>query len=272
MSAPPSYLMGHTDHERRRLGLQAEILNPLTEEFFVRAGVSQGMRILDLGCGIGDVALIAARLAGPRGQVVAVDMDGDALKIAQTRAADAGLEQIRFEQAKVAEYHAREPYDAVVGRHILIHTPDPLAILRHVTTQVRPGGIVAFEEYDLSRFYPNTPAKPLYEKTFQLFVDFFTRVTHADIGLRLLQLFRDVGLQNVQSRAEFMLDGGPDCLYYEWVAETVRSIIPKLEALGIATAKEIDVDTLAERLKAEALSVGGYLATPVVVGTFGYRQ
>ena len=57
--------MGHTDRERRRLALQAAILNPLTDSLLRRAGVSAGMSILELGCGIGDVSLIAARLIGP---------------------------------------------------------------------------------------------------------------------------------------------------------------------------------------------------------------
>lgn len=63
------YVLGHTDRERRRLALQAALLNPLTDSFLRRAGVSAGMRVLDLGCGIGEVTLIAARLVGPHGQV-----------------------------------------------------------------------------------------------------------------------------------------------------------------------------------------------------------
>lgn len=58
---PRDYIMGHTDRERRRLALQAAILNPLTDSFLRRAGISAGMRVLDLGCGTGEVSLIAAR-------------------------------------------------------------------------------------------------------------------------------------------------------------------------------------------------------------------
>jgi ubiquinone/menaquinone biosynthesis C-methylase UbiE len=251
--------------------LQAAVLNPLTEGFLVRAGLGAGMKVLDLGCGVGEVALIAARLVGPDGHVTAIDMDGGALEIARTRAAEAGLAQLSFELATVGEHPAQAQYDAVVGRHILIHTPDPLAILRKAAALVRTGGIVAFQEYDLSRSYPNAPAKPLFEKMYQLIIELFRRVTHADIGVRLFQMFHDAGLTNVQSRAEFMLDGGADCPYYEWIAETARSLMPKLEATGLATAEELDVDTLSERLKEEAVRVGGYVASPVVVGTFGKR-
>ena len=51
----PDYVMGHNDRERRRLALQAAVINPLTDSFLRRAGVSAGMRVLDLGCGIGEV-------------------------------------------------------------------------------------------------------------------------------------------------------------------------------------------------------------------------
>jgi 2-polyprenyl-3-methyl-5-hydroxy-6-metoxy-1,4-benzoquinol methylase len=266
-----NYLLGHTDHERRRLTLQAMVLNPLTEGFLMRAGLRGGMRVLDLGCGIGEVAMIAARLVGPTGHVTALDVDRDTLDVARSRASEAGLPNISFERANVAEYSAQEPYDAVVGRHILIHTPDPLAILRRAAAQVRRGGVVAFQEYDLSRYFPNTPAKPLYERIFQLLVAFFTRVTQADIGMRLFQMFHDIELTKIQSRAEFGLDGGPDCPYYEWITDTVRSLLPKLEATRIATAAELDVDTLADRLREEAVAVGGCLAGPIMAGTFGNK-
>ncbi|HEY1240764.1 MAG TPA: class I SAM-dependent methyltransferase [Bryobacteraceae bacterium] len=265
------YLLGYSDHERRRLALQAAVLNPLTEGFLVRAGLGPGMRVLDLGCGVGEVALIAARLVAPRGHVTAIDVDAAALEISRARASAAGMAHLSFEQVNVVEHHAPQPYDAVIGRHILIHTPDPFAVLRQAAAQVHPGGIVAFQEYDLSRAYPHTPAKPLFEKTFQSLIDLFTRAAHADIGVRLFQMFHDAGLTHVQSRAEFLLDGGADCPFYEWIAETTRSLVPKLEALGIATANEIDADTLSDRLKQEALTVGGCVASPVMIGTYGRR-
>jgi len=92
MSASTSeYLLGYSDHERRRLVLQAAVLNPLTEGFLVRAGVGPGMRVLDLGCGVGEVALLAARLVGPQGHVTAIDLDPAALEISRARAAAAGI-------------------------------------------------------------------------------------------------------------------------------------------------------------------------------------
>jgi len=91
---PPqaSYVMGHDDRERRRLALQAAILNPLTEQLLQRAGISTGMHVLDLGCGIGEVSLMAARLVGRHGAVTAIDIDqADALNRVEVRAPQAGI-------------------------------------------------------------------------------------------------------------------------------------------------------------------------------------
>src|SRR4051794_21860757 len=93
-----TYVMGATEYERRRLALQASILNPLTNSFLRQAGLSEGMRVLDLGCGIGDVSLIAARIVGPRGSVTGLDPDSAALDIAQARASEEGLSQVNFAQ------------------------------------------------------------------------------------------------------------------------------------------------------------------------------
>lgn len=78
--------MGHNDRERRRLALQGSILNPVTEQLLRRAGLASGMSVLDFGCGVGDVSMIAARLVGSGGRVTGLDLDEPALAIARERA------------------------------------------------------------------------------------------------------------------------------------------------------------------------------------------
>ena len=147
MSAPASaYAMGHTDRERRRLSLQARNLNPLTQDFFVRAGIRPGMRVLDLGCGVGEVSLVAARLVGPGGSVTGIDMDASALEIARENAETADLTQAAFVHSDLLSFTGAPPFDAVVGRLILIHTPDPADVVRHAVSLLAPGGIVALQE------------------------------------------------------------------------------------------------------------------------------
>ena len=63
--------------------LQSRILRPYTEKFFRAAGLSPGMRVLDVGSGMGDVALLVADIVGPSGSVLGIDRDPTALEKAR---------------------------------------------------------------------------------------------------------------------------------------------------------------------------------------------
>src|SRR5262245_5949668 len=155
------YVMGHDDRERRRLSLQASILNPLSDQLLRRAGLSAGMRVLDIGCGVGELSILAARLVGPSGRVTGIDIDDAALALAAARAHEQGLTHVDFARDNVCEYRTDASYDAVVGRHILIHTPDPRAVVGTAHSLLHAGGVAVFEEYDFSVVHRPFPEAPL---------------------------------------------------------------------------------------------------------------
>lgn len=269
---PTSYVLGHTDHERRRLALQATVLNPLTDGFLRRAGISAGMHVLELGCGIGEVSLIAARLAGPHGRVHSIDIDAASLEIARGRVRSAGHEHVTFEQLNVIDHVPTRPYDAVIGRHILIHTEDALAVLKKAVGIVHAGGVIAFQEFDTSVYPRGYPELPLMFWAEELIFEFFRRaVPKPNMGLQLFHLMQEAGLPPPECRAESVMEGGPHSVVYEWIAETVRSLLPRLEALGMTTAAEVDIDTLAQRLRQEALEKRGVMMGPLMIGAFARK-
>lgn len=271
--AKADYVLGHTDRERRRLALQAALLNPLTDSFLRRAGVSAGMRVLDLGCGIGEVTLIAARLVGPHGQVHGIDLDPAALEIARGRIRSAGHDHVTFEQVNVADHAPSHPYDAVIGRHILIHTKDALAVLKSVTTLVRDGGLLAFQEYDLSWFPPGFPELPLMSQAEGQIIEFFRRaVPRPNIGTQLFYLMQEAGLPPPECRAESIMDGGAHSPVYEWIAETVASLSPRFEALGMEPLGNTDGAELTRQLREEALQKRGVVVGPMMIGAFTRRR
>jgi cyclopropane fatty-acyl-phospholipid synthase-like methyltransferase len=61
------YALGYSTEEERRLAQQAEVFEPLTTDVFRHAGIGADMRVLDIGCGVGDVALVAARMVAQAG-------------------------------------------------------------------------------------------------------------------------------------------------------------------------------------------------------------
>ncbi len=138
-AAPSPYVLGHDDIEIRRLLLQGRLYGDHTEHALRMAGLRQGMRVLDVGCGPGDVSFAAARLVGPTGSVVGVDASSDVVEFARSRAAERGLSTVEFVHTTIADIAVAE-VDAVIGRLILMHLPDPVSTLRLLVRLVRPVG------------------------------------------------------------------------------------------------------------------------------------
>ena len=90
------YPLGYSHIELQRLIRQSEIYAEFTEEVLRRAGLQFGMRVLDAGCGAGDVSLLAARLVGPSGRVTGVDRSPESIALAQRRVEANGLSNISF--------------------------------------------------------------------------------------------------------------------------------------------------------------------------------
>src|SRR5262245_24192485 len=193
MSDASSYVMGHDDRERRRLVLQASLLNPFTEQLFRRAGISLGMSVLDIGCGVGDVSLLVARLVGRYGSVTSVDFDAPALETLKTRALAEGVENVECVQANLQEWEPPRKFDAVVGRHILIHTKDPGTVLRACGAMLYPRGLAVFHEYDFSVVHRGWPGTPLRDRVMEVFDQFFAHATRSNMGSRTWTLFMEAG-------------------------------------------------------------------------------
>src|SRR5437868_6496458 len=124
--ADRQYTLYSSDTERARLMRQAEQLRGSTEQLFRAAGIGPGQRVLDIGSGAGDVAMIVADLVGPTGEVIGIDRDKAQVEAAGRRCADAGLGQVRFINADLHEA-PDGPFNAVVGRLVLMYSHDPVA-------------------------------------------------------------------------------------------------------------------------------------------------
>jgi ubiquinone/menaquinone biosynthesis C-methylase UbiE len=264
-----SYALGHSAEERLRLTEQDRNFGPLTSEFFAQAGIQSGMRVLDVGCGVGDVSFRAATLAGARGSVVGIDTDSAALEKARQRAYDAGLSNVEFVESDLREFEGDEPFDAVVGRFILVYVGDPVAVVHRLSSLVRGGGIVTFHELVLADMPSHFPDLPLVRQSFGWIFDTFRRAgVGLDVGLRLDQIFQDAGLPSPTVRAAMLVMTGPESPLYDYLANTVRSVLPMMERLGVATAGEVVIETLAERLRREVVTARGMVLCPPMVGAW----
>jgi ubiquinone/menaquinone biosynthesis C-methylase UbiE len=272
MSAQSGYVLGHTDRERRRLSIQAAVINPVTETFLRRAGISAGMRVLELGCGVGEVTLMVARLIGPHGTLRSLDLDEHAVESTKSRLKSASHRHVQVEVANVLSFEPAHSFDAVIGRHILIHLADPLPVLQKAVAITHPGGLIAFQEFDFRTVPRGYPEMPLMFSCQDLIVGFFQRaVPNPDIGAKLPWLMQQAGLPAPKAFCEACVDGGPHSLFYEWVTETICSLLPRMEAMGLTTGGEIQIDTLEQRLRQEALETGGFAVISPMIGAFARK-
>src|SRR5215471_14941118 len=114
------YALGYSDSEFRRLERQAEFFRDLTEDVLRRAGLAPGMHVLDVGCGVGDVSLLAATLVGPSGAVLGIDRSAKSVDVARRRAAAAGQVSVHFEAVELDAFSPKQKFDAVIGRLVLM--------------------------------------------------------------------------------------------------------------------------------------------------------
>jgi SAM-dependent methyltransferase len=257
------YAMGSSDRERRRLMQQGGILREFLAAAFRSAGIGPGMRVLDLGCGAGDVAMLSAELVGPTGLVVGLDRDAANVAWATRRVVEAGFANIRFEAGEFNEFVDPRPFDALVGRFILMYLPDPVATLRSLAQHLRRGASIAFFEPDFTVPTQVFPEMPDFEHCGK-WVQEALRCSGAriDMGMRLYATYRDAGFVHTTTAVSHLSGCGVSREMVEFFAETIRSVLPKLEEYGIATREEVQIETLADRMEA-----AGRAADPQWVGT-----
>ena len=268
LTSNPAYILGHTEDELNRLIDQARFFGDLTAQVFTLAGIGQGMRVLDVGCGTGDVSFLAASMVGPSGSVVGVDRSPEAIALASERAVAAGLSNVRFLTADLADLVLDDPVDALVGRLVLMYLADPAVVLRRLAGSVRPGGVVAFHEFDVDGAKAQ-PCCPLFDTTVQRIRDTFVRAgIDIQTGLKLGRIFEEAGLPAPQMVLGARVERGPDAQVYEQVTQVTRTLLPLMERTGVATIDEVDIDSLAARLRDEIVGLDATVVAPSLIGAW----
>lgn len=260
------YVLGHSASEVERLITQARVYEPLRRSFLLDAGLEAGMRVLDVGCGVGDVSFLAVRLVGSGGEVVGIDQSPTAIEAASRRAHEMAAPNVRFVVGDASAMAFEEQFDAAIGRFVLQFSSDPAAMLREIATHVRPGGIVAFQEVDWSGCR-SLPELPTFSRCIGWGVEAL-RGSGADpyIGLKLHSVYTTAGLPAPALSLQAGIGAGPDQPIYTSIAGLMRSLLPAMERLGVATADEVDVGALASQIGAEAVAENGTVVWISVIG------
>jgi SAM-dependent methyltransferase len=190
--AAGSYALATGESAAHRLSILHELYGPGTRRLLLDAGIRRGMRVADLGCGVGTVTALLAELVGPQGE--AVGIDASAAQLAQARERTAlSATNIRFVEASAsATGLPRGSFDLVYCRFLLIHLPDPERALAEMHALLGPCGLLVCEDGDLTSAGSEPPS------ALDAFADLWGRLgpqrgVDYTLGRRLFQMVQGAG-------------------------------------------------------------------------------
>jgi SAM-dependent methyltransferase len=234
---PVEYTIAGGLTDAQRLARQAHVMAGATSAFLSRLGLAPGWACLDVGCGDGQVTVSMARVAGPTGRVVGVDVDTAALDIARKSAREAGVDA-EFVSSDAARPVGTEGFDLVYARLLLSHLVDPASVVRAMRDEARPSGIVAVEDLFLGTLRSNPPA-PALDRLQDVYGE-TVRFHGGDptIGPRLRALLSAGGLEDV--RKETVVNPMRTVDEKLFLAQLVRNMRTSILEAKAATNEEVD--------------------------------
>lgn len=269
--APDEYVMGRTSAERGRLRKQAAMLEPATRRVFERAGVGRGMTCVDVGCGAGDVMRLMAEFVGPRGSVTGADCDpaASAETLSDLRAGGEGRFNFVRCDLETAEEIDGAPFDIVFARLVLIHSRDPVRLLRKMHGWTKPGGLVVVQDYDMRTI----DLHPRLEEWSELQNTFWTTFDRLGIdwriGSKMPAHFVEAGI-GAPDGTDVWGHLAPLSETHDMYLSSYRSVLPKAAALGVTTEER---GRALHRAVEEAVASGRHHASfwPLLIGTWKRR-
>ena len=179
---------------------------------------------------------------------------------------------MNFIEGDPAEMEFDQQFDAIVGRLVLMYYPDPVDTIRKLMRHVRPEGLIVFQELDLENAR-SLPVAPLFERSVGWIKQTLSATgARIKLGLELYPVFLAAGLPGPSMRVDALIGGGPQCPAYELVAEVVQSLLPVMEKLKIATAAEVGISTLVQRMRDEVVTLGGVVRSAGFIGAWSRKQ
>jgi SAM-dependent methyltransferase len=206
-------------------------------ELLDRAGLTRGMKCLDVGCGGGHVTISMARVVGPEGHVIGTDTDADILALAREDAEAAKITNVEFQQVDASSCLWHGKFDLAYARFLLSHLNETEKCLAAMMEACLPGGTIVIEDTDFagSFCYPTCAAYERYKELYQELLQ--RRGGDPNIGPKLPAMLRRAGIEGIELNVIH-----PAHIYGEgklMAPVTMSRISDALTTEGLATESEV---------------------------------
>ena len=245
--------------------------NAPSGRFFPHIGIEAGMRVLDVGCGNGDLSRVMASLVGLEGEVIGIDSSEEALALARAVQPTSKGAQVRYQTADLSsELPDLGQFDAIVGRRVLMYLPDAAATLTQLARLAKAGTILAFQEHSRADLPAGANDLPVHQQCYRMVWDTVTAEGgDTTLGYRLADLMRAAGFAIDHARSEGVLIQPWEESFLPTLA---RAMLPRMIEQGLTSEDEFDLDSLAQRVDDERRTAKGTIFWDLaflVSGRFG---
>lgn len=230
------------------------------------------MRVLDIGCGSGEITRAVADLVGPNGTVVGFDSNAQALAMAASATEANRPNNIEYVLGDLSKLDFRSgAFDCIVGRRVLVYVREPKNVIGRLVDLLRHGGRMAFQESDATMTPGRIGSWPLHDQVHRWMWETVRREGgNPHLGMSLAPMLRDAGLAIDALWAQAIFAGYEHGLHHP-LHSIVGFIQSRIIELGAATASEIDLPTLAQRLEAERMAQDGTYVSDMAICVVAVR-
>ncbi len=267
------YVLGTGLDERERLGLQHRLWADAVHALWMRAGLTPGARVLDLGCGPGHASFELAQWVTSRGSVLGVDASREFVAYLEESARTRGLTQLRGAVADVMDLDEtlknEGPFDFVWARWLFCFVRDPARAIASVAARTRPGARFAIHDYFNYRAMTMAPRRASHDLVVEATVrSWRDNGGDPDVAARLPAMLEANGFRVEHLAVHQRVARGTDPMF-AWPDTWWRTYAPKLVSMGYIA--QADCDALLADLDALRASPSEYIVPPPVTELLAVR-
>ena len=271
MSTEGDYILGTTDEEILRLGLQHRVWRAVVLDCWYRAGLTAGHKVIDIGAGPGYATSDLSGIVGPAGQVTAVERSAKFLRATKQTVQQRGLANVVIHEADLMtdDLPGRD-HDFSWCRWVTSFVTDPGRLVKKIAGALRPGGRAMFHEYGDYRTWRHSPRLPIQEEFVELVIESWREAGgKADIGADLPPLLAEHGLA-VRSVRPHIFCVRPNDYMWRWPAAFMQSAPLRLQELG--KVDQAFVDKLQSAFALAEANPESLITTPLVLEIIAEKE
>jgi ubiquinone/menaquinone biosynthesis C-methylase UbiE len=268
--ADKDYLLGANNSELQRLQFQHNVWKDVTNKFFGRLNLKQGIKILDAGAGPGFVSFDLLERCGEHSEITIMEPSDLFISHAKAYAKEKGITNFKFINDKVENTELPEGYyDLIFARWVIAFVPDAELFLSKLVNALAPGGIIAIQDYAYEgiSLYPRGGA-------FEGIPDAVRKYYRSNGGdpyitASLPAMFKNLGMKLIDFTPN-CLAGGPNSGVYEWANKFFSTHIQHMADKNIISQTEADEmlgDWIVHRKNPDAI-----FFSPIVVDVAGRKS